>query len=313
MKVVWPALKHKLRLTSRLTIEARKLLGQVPYDGGDLQFLSTELNIQEAPIHQLSVNFTGRQHELARIDNFFADRSDCTTKGCAIYGMAGIGKTQLVLRYAKTAYERRLYQQIFWISARTNERVRQGLADILSLVRHVDRHNPEDSARMLAARRWLEQHQAANRPPWLLICDNVARGTIEMLRSHLPRNNYGGHIIFTARTEDLAKALVESQGDQYEILGLQALSVDNAAQLLLDGAGLHNGEAQNTDDVSKARGVVQVLGCLPLAVESAASFLRQTHKSLDELAKLYNSKDRAEVCTCSMIHPTKYLIITSSC
>ena len=31
--------------------------------------------------------------------------------------------------------------------------------------------------------------------------------------------------------------MVESQGDQYDIIGLEALTVDDAAQLLLDGAG----------------------------------------------------------------------------
>ena len=221
--------------------------------------------------------------------------------------MAGIGKTQLVLYYAKTAYERRRYEQIFWISARTNERVRQGLADLLNLVKHVDRHNPEDPARMIVARRWLEQRQAANRPPWLLIFDNVARSTIEMLRSHLPRNHYRGHIIFTTRTEDLAKALVESQGHQYDIIGLEALKVDDAAQLLLDGAGSYTNQAQTTDDSVKAKEVVKVLGCLPLAVESAASFLKQTHKTLDELADLYNGENRAEVRSHSIFNATRIL------
>ena len=209
--------------------------------------------------------------------------------------MAGIGKTQLVLSYAKLAYERCQYKQVFWISARTNERVRQGLADLLNLVRHVDRHNPEDPVKMIAARRWLEQRRSADRMPWLLVFDNVARDTIELLRSHLPRNNYGGHVIFTTRTDDLAKALVESQGARYDIMGLEALGVDDAAQLLLDGAGSRASQAQDPNTGDKARELVKLLGCLPLAVDSAASFLKQTHKTLDELFDLYNSEDRAEV------------------
>ena len=205
----------------------------MPFDDGDLQYLSTELDTQEAPVHQPPVHFTGRHHELACIENFFAADIDLTTKSCVVHGMAGIGKTQLVLSYAKAACERYQYKQILWISARTNERVRQGLADLLNLVRHVDRHNPEDIAKMIAARRWLDQRRSADCMPWLLVFDNVARDTIQVLRSHLPRNNYGGHVIFTTRTEDLAKALVESQGAQYEIIGLEALGVDDAAQLLL--------------------------------------------------------------------------------
>ena len=220
--------------------------------------------------------------------------------------MAGIGKTQLVLYFAKKAYERCQYKQIFWISARTNERVRQGLADLLNLVRHVDRHNPEDPARMIAARRWLEQQRSVDRRPWLLVFDNVARSTIELLRSHLPRNNYGGHVIFTTRTEDLAKALVESQGTQYKIINLGALMVDDAAQLLLDGAGPRVNAAQNTDTEDKAKYLVKLLGCLPLAVEGAASFLKQTHKTLDELSHLYNSDDRAEVRFYSIFAATEY-------
>ena len=180
---------HVVLIAGRVFVEVRKLLSQVPFDDGDLQYLTTELDIQEAPVHQLSVHFTGRHYELARIKDSFAADKDATIRSCVVHRMAGNGKTLLVLSYAKAAYERCQYKQIFWILARTNERVLQGLAGLLNLVRHVDRHNLEDPAKMIAARRWLEERRSTDHMPWLLVFDNVARDTIENLRTHLPRNN----------------------------------------------------------------------------------------------------------------------------
>ena len=89
-------------------------------------------------------------------------------------------------------------------------------------------------------------------------------------------------MIYTTRTEDLVEALVESQGAQYQLIGLEALGVDDAAQLLLDGAGSRASQAQDTDTGDEARESVKLLGCLPLAVDSAASFQKQINKTLDE-------------------------------
>ena len=89
----------------------------------------------------------------------------------------------------------------------------QGLENLLTLVSHVDRSHPEGSARMIAARRWLEECRTLGWERWLLVIENVERLTVEMLRTHLPRENHTWHILFTTRTEGTANALTDSPGD----------------------------------------------------------------------------------------------------
>jgi GTPase SAR1 family protein len=60
---------------------------------------------------------------------------------CVIYGMHGIGKTQLVLRFANDSFDQERYSHVFWMSATTVEKLSQGFADLLTLVTHLDRSN----------------------------------------------------------------------------------------------------------------------------------------------------------------------------
>ena len=277
-----------------MSAEIRRLLRQQSLSGS-LQNIPTCLSIQEAPVGSLSAHFIGRSRELGRLDDSFVSDNDRMTKCCAIYGMPGVGKTQMVLCYAKAAFERGQYQNVFWISARTNERVHQGLAKLLHLVGNADRDHHEDLTRMTAARRWLEQQPASDSIPWLLVFDNVERGTVEMLQSHLPRNSHNGHIIFTTRTEDAARALVERYGEQNKMIRLQALGVDDAAQLLLNAAGSAAFPELDPAVQGQVRELVTTVGCLPLAVDHAALFLKQTRKTLSDLSALYVSEERMKV------------------
>ena len=284
----------EVHANSNLAPEVRRLFAQQALNGS-LEQLPLQLSIQDAPSELLSAHFTGRLDELSRLRGIFDGIDGSTPRRCAVYGVPGVGKTQLALRYAISGYERQRYQHVFWISARTNERIRQGLANLLNLVSHVDRSHPEDSARMIAARRWLEECRTLGRERWLLVIDNVERHTVEMLRAYLPRKNHTGHILFTTRTEGTAKALTDSSGDHHGFIHLRPLGPDDAVQLLLNGAGLHHDTLHSAATKAKAEALVKTVGCLPLAVDHAASFLAQTHKTLDDLCDMYSQEQRSQV------------------
>ena len=69
---------------------------------------------------------------------------------------------------------------------------------------HPDRSSIDDGIKLTAARRWLEDFNSGR---WLLVLDNIARETVNFLREHLPRKNGRGNVLFSARAEDVAKAL----------------------------------------------------------------------------------------------------------
>jgi hypothetical protein len=241
----------------------------------------------DAPITRLSVHFTGREREMDFIQDTLNKAENSRPNCCAVYGMPGVGKSQLILHYAKTSFDCDRYSHIFWISSNTVDKLNQGLAKILDLVGHPDRHLREQSAKLTSARLWLEE----SHDNWLLVFDNVDRSTVDFLRTHFPRRNAGGHILFTSRTASVANALVNMAGHQDSTLQLRTLERRDSANLLLKDAGV----AVTPSLLGRAEELVECVGRLPLAVVQAASFIKETHAPLDQMLELYKSEHKIEV------------------
>jgi hypothetical protein len=205
--------------------------------------------------------------------------------------MPGLGKSQLVLHYAKTSFDQGRYFYVFWISANSVDKLNHGLAKILDLVRHPDRNLREQDAKLTAARLWLEEPHDCD---WLLVFDNVDSSSLDFLRMHLPRRNTRGHILFTTRRADMAETLVTMAGNPNSILSLRSMELRDSAILLLKDAGLDTGVvAPSLFD--HAEGLVECVGRLPIAVVQAASYVKQTETTLDEMLELYQGAQKLEV------------------
>jgi len=208
---------------------------------------------------------------------------------CIIHGMPGVGKSQLSLRYAEKSFEDGRYPYIFWTSATSVDKSTQGFSRVLDLVGHPYRHLEDQSVKLTAARLWLEEYHVN----WLLIIDNVDRSTLDFLRLHCPRE---GNILFTTRTVDVALALVNMTRTPHCMLKLQTLNQDDTTNLLFKDAGIGL-EFVTPSRLNNAKLLVEAVGRLPLAVVQAASFMRETHTTLDEMLELYNSEEKIEVGT----------------
>jgi hypothetical protein len=252
------------------------------------------MSFNDAPTSLLSARFIGRQDELSILKSFFTSDLGRGLRRLSIFGMYGVGKTQLVLQFAKQSFPQQ-YQMIFWVASNTVEKLNQGLPKVLNLVGHMDRNHPEQSARLVASRRWLEDYKSTpSKRGWLFIVDNVEKETISFLREHLPRSSTSGDIIFTTREKDVAEALSQSAVCEHKTIHLQTPSKQDAAKLLLRGSGLDNGSVSE-ESMSQAETLAGRLACLPLAVDNASAFMRQRHMSLDGLLELYDSEQKDEV------------------
>jgi hypothetical protein len=256
--------------------------------GGSSTRASTSLSFNDAPIDYLSLHFTGREEELADIGRILRVVHDNMPARCVIYGMHGLGKTQLSLQYAKLTFIQE-YSMIFWISGTTIQKLNDGFAKVLNLVGHPDRWHPEQGARLTAARRWLEDSGSVR---WLLVLDDVNRDTLSFIRDHLPRTNPRGNILFTTRTDDVAMTLACSAGQQHEIIELRLPSAQDGVDLLLKESNVDH----TPSTTSKAEMVVQCVGYLPFAVSHAAAFIKQSKKSLDDVLLLLHSNHKTMVC-----------------
>lgn len=248
------------------------------------------LTFIDAPIDLLSPHFMGRDAEQQLIKEALGAPSNGSPVRFAINAMPGAGKSQLALQYANLSFTQRRYAVIFWISATTIEKIHHGLLNILQLVHHPDRNHPDEAVRLTAARRWLEESSIK----WLLVLDNANVDTVVFMRQHLPRKNPNGNILLTTRAKDAADAFVRSAGQNCLMLSLQALAIYDAARLLLRDAGIDTVETTPAN-MTTAEELVKCVGCLPLAVSHAASFMQQSGSSLEVVVKLYNSHRKADV------------------
>jgi hypothetical protein len=218
----------------------------------------------------LSTHFTGREREEEIIRDALSKIQNGRPSCYAVNGMPGIGKSQLILHYATISFDRGQYSYIFWISAKSVDKLNQGLAKVLDLVGHPDRQLQEQSVKLTSARLWLEE----SHDDWLLIFDNVDRSALDFLRTYLPRKNGRGNILFTTRTADVADALVNMAGYQHSTLHLRALDRRDSANLFLEDAGV----AATPSLLCHAEELVECVGRLPLAVVQAASFMKATRQ-----------------------------------
>ncbi|KZP24455.1 hypothetical protein FIBSPDRAFT_693533, partial [Athelia psychrophila] len=195
-------------------------------------------SFNDAAVDLISSCFTGRHEDVQFIANAFASPTGSAPPRCAIWGMPGLGKSQLVLKYAHSSFESGRHTHIFAISATTVEKLTQGLTGVLELVQHPARHNPDQSMQLTAARHCFEHSEKYGFVQWLIIFDNATSETVAFLRLHFPRQNANGSILITTRTLEIAEALTTVAGQQHPICKLNALSLIQSAELLLKKAGI---------------------------------------------------------------------------
>jgi Cdc6-like AAA superfamily ATPase len=234
--------------------------------------------------NRLSPHFTGREEEIKHIRNALGVPCDNAPTRYAIYGRAGLGKTQLASKYAELSYPQR-YSVVIWISGATVENLTQGFTNILSLIDHPDcrNSNQTQSAKLTSARRWLEESGSIR---WLLILDNIAEEAVGFLREYLPQKNLLGNILLTTRSPLVAEAVA---GRQCQVLELHDPGLHDAAKQLLAETGINS-------PMSSAEHMVKFVGRLPLLISQVASLVKHVYHSLDKVLLMYQDKGKYEVC-----------------
>ncbi|MFC4052484.1 tetratricopeptide repeat protein [Actinomadura syzygii] len=202
--------------------------------------------------------FVGRHDDYRRLEQVLAAAAGTVVVTQAVYGMGGVGKSELALQYADRARER--YRAVWWVTAENPQQVEAGLAGLT-------RHLVQDAARAATtedaaawAVGWLRAH-----PEWLLVLDNVTdpahvAGLLGCLE--------GGHALITSRRD------VRWPGTT-RTLQLGLLDPEAAAELITTISG-----QTAAGDRETASAIAEELGYLPLALDQAAAYIRQTRITL---------------------------------
>jgi cellulose biosynthesis protein BcsQ/tetratricopeptide (TPR) repeat protein len=198
-----------------------------------------------------NADFTGRGGTLEKVRDRLTGSGMAVVLAQALYGLGGVGKTQVALEYAHRFMAD--YDLVWWISA---ERLQEVSAALSELAGQLGLPVSENVAEAAAAA--LEALRRDSTRRWLLIYDNAEDPKdLEQFLPVLPANN--GHVIITSRNQ--------AWGHSAEPLEVDVFTREESVTHLL-----HHVDISETDAAS----VAAALGDLPLAIEQAGAWLEET-------------------------------------
>jgi tetratricopeptide (TPR) repeat protein len=208
-------------------------------------------------------SFIDREEELAALHTMLTSaRQANLVPTTVLYGLGGVGKTQLALAYAQRYRDE--YEFGWWVPAETNE-------DILGAFARLGAALGLPANLPLADLAPEVQERLREREGWLIIFDNASDPT--SLAPFLPRAG-NGDVLITSRNlawQGLADPLV-----------VDLLSLSAAIQLLI----LRSGDG----DVETASQLAEELGRLPLALEQAAAYTSAYRLSLARYLEVFRAR-----------------------
>jgi hypothetical protein len=179
----------------------------------------------------LCAKFHGRDKEIEKLRIQLSPEKS-GRKGVVLWGLPGIGKTQIAIRYQ--GLFRAQYSSIIWVDATTRESAIDCFSDILpQLGKRPNPTSPPEFRRrtashekeiLSAVKSWLMLRSKGN---WLLLIDSYDDAESFDVRQFLPECGHGNILITTTRSEMASELDMDS---------IEVGAIDSAAgsKILLD-------------------------------------------------------------------------------
>ena len=215
--------------------------------------MTTEaLSLRNVPSR--NADFTGREEILQQLHAGLAQDGTALVTAQALYGLGGVGKTQVALEYAHRY--RAEYDLVWWIPAEHVQGISLSLAELADrLGLRVSGNSGQDA--MLA----LEYIRRDKETRWLLIFDNADNPRDS--EPFLPDGN--GHVIITSRDHTWTH---HAQPVELTVFSRP----ESITHLVQHVRGLSSHDAES---------ISAAVGDLPLAIEQAAAWLSETGMPVD--------------------------------
>ncbi|KAJ3947065.1 uncharacterized protein N0V96_003450 [Colletotrichum fioriniae] len=245
--------------------------------------------------------FVGREEIFNRIAHLFGDTQTglATAKlrsRVALYGLGGVGKTQIALAYAYWLRETSPEVSVFWVHASNRQRFRQAFTSIAQVC-GIPGYDGKKADTLLLVKQWLESDKSG---PWLLIIDNADDKDVfftdsredvvgvnasspvseERLGRFIPECLHGS-VLITTRDMQTGLRMTAGAGP----IEVNKMGDDEAVELLQSLLPNHNFSP------SEAIALAFRLEYLPLALAQAASFILKNFMSINDYVQILNKSD----------------------
>ncbi|KAF8454044.1 P-loop containing nucleoside triphosphate hydrolase protein [Kalaharituber pfeilii] len=261
------------------------------------------------PNFQRNSDFVGREHLLEQLKQKIEGATTKKVILVVLYGMGGVGKTQLALEYAYRHHGD--YSAVFWINAASEQTMKLGFTSIMQqLIKHHAKlcgepdymhigrllgmagklnsvglftvQDPSEEQYVVdAVKEWFA---AKDNTKWLLVFDNLDDLRSFDINNYIPSSSYGTVIITSRRRESVhGRGWIEvDQMTKLEAEELLLKSAKRDFEKVTEGDCEHEKEAAAT--------IVEKLGYLPLAIDQAGACIYALDSSFSRYLSEYENK-----------------------
>ena len=213
--------------------------------------------------------FVGREDVLDKLRKIFIHSDDgklMSRHSCLLWGIGGIGKTQICLKFIEEMSGR--LSHVFWVDASSVESITMSLRGISS----ISAGRASDSVESVL--HWMSGIQEE----WLIVFDNADVPPVYVVERFLPSGNRG-NILITSRNQSMGR-VVSSEN----IIEINEMEEADAITLLLKASRLD----VSAEHVEVAKKIVTELGCMPLAVDQAGAYIEAGRCSIDKYQQQFS-------------------------
>ncbi|KAF8348016.1 hypothetical protein F5887DRAFT_1259533 [Amanita rubescens] len=218
-----------------------------------------------------STLFTGRDTYLGKLREHFglrASPNDLARRSFLLYGMGGIGKTQICLKFMEDSEDQ--FSHLFWIDASSEATMTSAIRQIAKEHGLQASNNAKPS--VVTVMKWI----SSLKNDWLMVFDN-ANHDPDVVEKFIPPGNKG-NILITSRNMSMGRVTSNKS------MEVEEMNKGEAVSLLLKAG---NVDVMDKESEEMAMQIVSALFYLPLAIDQAGSYILSCQCSLNDYWQLY--------------------------
>ncbi|KID93400.1 NB-ARC and TPR domain protein, partial [Metarhizium majus ARSEF 297] len=224
-----------------------------------------------------TLRFFDRTEDIIQMDRYFnngAQDASQPFRSLALYGIGGVGKSSVALRYAETRIHRKELDAMFWIAGEKEVTIRQSFTDIAVRLKLPGAQPKDHDQNRTLVLDWLQNTECQ----WLLVFDNVE--SVDLLMTYWPTASKGQAVI-TTHNHNLA--FYPTDGG----LEITEWDTETGSQFLAHLLSTDIGNQLTENEAHSAHELSLTLSGHALALSLMAGLIHRRSWSIEEFVEMY--------------------------